>query len=82
MDVQGLVKAGMPSHEIPALRLLISIVITAFEDASKLVARIRDQRAKTDKALPEEPTQDLLESLALGPVRRNPDLECDKADHH
>lgn len=35
----------------------------------KLVERIRDQRIKSnDGLLPEEPTRDLLESLALGPV--------------
>ena len=50
------------------LRTLIKVVIAAFDDASKLVVRIRDQRKVSDRALPEEPTRDLLDSLALGPV--------------
>ncbi|RMZ84952.1 hypothetical protein DV738_g88, partial [Chaetothyriales sp. CBS 135597] len=52
MDVQGLVKA----------------ISTAFEDASKLVVRIRDQRVDTDQALPIDATGDLLESLELGRI--------------
>jgi hypothetical protein len=68
MDVQALVKAGMlPSDS--ALRLLIAQVNTAYRDAQKLVGRIRDQRQDTDRALPEEPTLDLLDSLQLGTVR-------------
>ena len=47
---------------------LTEVVISAFDDASKLVIRIRDQRKASDRALPEEPTRDLLDSLALGPV--------------
>ncbi|KAK4935370.1 hypothetical protein LTR10_023574 [Elasticomyces elasticus] len=48
---------------------LVRAVIAAFEDAIKLVQRIRDQRLKSDGGqLPEEPTRDLLESLALGPA--------------
>ncbi len=44
-------------------------VVAAFEDAIKLVQRIRDQRESSNGAsLPEEPTRDLLESLALGPA--------------
>lgn len=44
-------------------------VIAAFEDAIKLVQRIRDQRERTaSKPLPDEPTRDLLDSLALGPA--------------
>lgn len=30
--------------------------------------RIREQRKNTDSALPDQPTQDLLDSLALGPI--------------
>ena len=62
----------MLSPDLPALRLLMCIVINSFEDAAKLVGRIRDQREKTDRALPDEAARDLLESLALGPVRRSP----------
>ncbi|KIW95641.1 uncharacterized protein Z519_04226 [Cladophialophora bantiana CBS 173.52] len=44
-------------------------VIAAFDDATKLVQRIRDQRTNSDGLqLPEEATRDLLESLALGPI--------------
>lgn len=44
-------------------------MVAAFEDAMKLVQRIRDQREKTEHGpLPEEPTRDLLESLSLGPI--------------
>ncbi|ETN42926.1 uncharacterized protein HMPREF1541_02084 [Cyphellophora europaea CBS 101466] len=50
------------------LSALIRAVITAFNDGVKLVARIRDDRADTDRALPEEPTRDLLDSLQLGPL--------------
>lgn len=50
------------------LRILIKVVIAAFDDASKLVVRIRDQRKASDRALPEESTRDLLDSLALGSV--------------
>ncbi|KAI1628008.1 hypothetical protein EDD37DRAFT_678093 [Exophiala viscosa] len=48
---------------------LVRAVIGAFEDAIKLVQRIRNQRLKSNGGqLPEEPTRDLLESLALGPA--------------
>ncbi|KAJ9606679.1 hypothetical protein H2200_008687 [Cladophialophora chaetospira] len=48
---------------------LVRAVISAFEDAAKLVQRIRDQRTNSDgPQLPEEPTRDLLDSLALGPI--------------
>ncbi|KAK7888272.1 hypothetical protein LTR67_009150 [Exophiala xenobiotica] len=48
---------------------LVYAVVAAFEDAIKLVQRIRDQRESSNGAsLPEEPTRDLLESLALGPA--------------
>ncbi|KIX02513.1 uncharacterized protein Z518_08454 [Rhinocladiella mackenziei CBS 650.93] len=51
------------------LSSLVRAVIAAFEDATKLVRRIRDHREDTSGGqLPEEPTRDLLESLALGPV--------------
>ncbi|KIW48299.1 uncharacterized protein PV06_00901 [Exophiala oligosperma] len=45
-------------------------VIAAFEDAVKLVQRIRDQRETGNGGvrLPEEPTRDLIESLSLGPA--------------
>lgn len=43
-------------------------VNAAFNDGAKLVTRIRDDRLETDRALPEEPTRDLLDSLQLGPV--------------
>jgi hypothetical protein len=72
MDIAALVRAGMLSSDLPALWLLISIVNAAFQDASKLVGRIRDQREKAGTPLAEEPTRDLLESLALGPVRSIP----------
>ncbi|RMZ92730.1 hypothetical protein DV736_g11, partial [Chaetothyriales sp. CBS 134916] len=68
MDVQGLVSAGTVSHAQSALRALIPLVTAAFEEASKLVVRIHDQRVNTDRALADEPTRDLLESLALGPT--------------
>lgn len=43
--------------------------MAAFEDGSKLVQRIRDQRAKPGREpLPEAPTNDLLDSLTLGPM--------------
>lgn len=43
--------------------------MVAFDDAAKLVQRIRSQREASNGAqLPEEPTRDLLDSLALGPV--------------
>ena len=54
--------------DMATLNILIQVVIAAFDDASKLVVRIRDQRKNDDRALPEEPTRDLLDSLALGPV--------------
>ncbi len=54
--------------DMATLNILIQVVIAAFDDASKLVVRIRDQRKNGDRALPEEPTRDLLDSLALGPV--------------
>ena len=47
---------------------LVKHVISAFEDASSLIKRIQQKRAGEDKALPEEPCNDLLDSLALGPV--------------
>ncbi|EXJ80846.1 hypothetical protein A1O3_07132 [Capronia epimyces CBS 606.96] len=48
---------------------LVRAVTAAFEDASSLVQRIRDQRKSgSTTRLPEEPTRELLESLALGPV--------------
>ena len=47
---------------------LVKHVISAFEDASSLVRRIQQKKASEDKALPEEPSNDLLDSLALGPV--------------
>ncbi|KIX95498.1 uncharacterized protein Z520_08618 [Fonsecaea multimorphosa CBS 102226] len=48
---------------------LVRAVIAAFDDATKLVQRIRDQRMDSDGMhLPEEATRDLLESLALGPI--------------
>ncbi|KIW32256.1 uncharacterized protein PV07_03816 [Cladophialophora immunda] len=48
---------------------LVRAVIAAFDDATKLVQRIRDQRTNSDgMQLPEEATRDLLESLALGPI--------------
>ncbi|KAH0845044.1 hypothetical protein FOPE_09281 [Fonsecaea pedrosoi] len=51
------------------ISLLVRAVITAFDDATKLVQRIRDQRTKNSGTqLPEDATRDLLESLALGPV--------------
>jgi hypothetical protein len=44
-------------------------VIRTFEDATNLVKRIQQKRDASDApALPEEPTNDLLNSLALGPV--------------
>jgi hypothetical protein len=45
-------------------------VIAAFEDSAKLVERIRGQREESSdgERLPEEPTRDLLDSLALGPA--------------
>lgn len=43
-------------------------VNAAFNDGAKLVTRIRDDRLETERALPEEPTRDLLDSLQLGPV--------------
>ncbi|OAP60497.1 hypothetical protein AYL99_05499 [Fonsecaea erecta] len=48
---------------------LVRAVIAAFDDATKLVQRIRDQRTNSDSLqLPEEATRDLLESLSLGPI--------------
>ncbi|EXJ90407.1 hypothetical protein A1O1_03508 [Capronia coronata CBS 617.96] len=48
---------------------LVRAVIAAFEDASKLVRRIHDQRERGSGAcLPEDPTRELLESLTLGPA--------------
>ncbi len=54
--------------EAATVDLLTAVVIAAFEDASKLVVRIRDQRKDTPRSLPDESTRDLLDSLALGPV--------------
>ncbi|KIW67004.1 hypothetical protein PV04_06282 [Phialophora macrospora] len=48
---------------------LVRAVIAAFEDATKLVQRIREQRANSNgPQLPEDAVHNLLESLALGPV--------------
>ncbi|RVX74316.1 hypothetical protein B0A52_01441 [Exophiala mesophila] len=48
---------------------LVRAVLAAFEDGSKLVQRIRDRRAKPGREpLPEGPTNDLLDSLTLGPM--------------
>lgn len=47
---------------------LVRHVISAFDEASSLVKRIQDKRAAEGRELPEEPTRDLLDSLALGPV--------------
>jgi hypothetical protein len=43
-------------------------VTAAFNDGAKLVTRIRDDRADSDRSLPEDPTRDLLDSLQLGPL--------------
>lgn len=43
-------------------------MIAAFEDAANLVQRIRKDRASKAEPLADEPTQDLLDSLNLGPV--------------
>ncbi|OCT55058.1 hypothetical protein CLCR_02792 [Cladophialophora carrionii] len=49
--------------------LIKATVIAAFENATKLVQRIREQRASSDGLLsPDEAAQNLLESLALGPM--------------
>ncbi|KPI41079.1 uncharacterized protein AB675_8032 [Cyphellophora attinorum] len=47
---------------------LVRAVTAAFQDGGKLVTKIRDDRASTDRALPEDPTRDLLDSLQLGPL--------------
>jgi hypothetical protein len=71
MDISALVRAGelKPRLQRPRRRLTGTIVIAAFDDAAKLVQRIQEQR-NTDNGtqLPEEPTRELLESLALGPM--------------
>ncbi|KAI9870979.1 MAG: hypothetical protein M1823_008584, partial [Watsoniomyces obsoletus] len=54
--------------EAASLDLLTDVVVAAFDDASKLVVRIREQRKSSDRALPEQATRDLLDSLALAPV--------------
>ena len=73
MDIQTLVKTGTASaaisHLLEADPADSGKVIRTFEDAANLVKRIQQKRDASDApALPEEPTNDLLSSLALGPV--------------
>lgn len=51
------------------IQTLARTVIRTFEDAANLVKRIQQKRDASDApALPEEPTNELLNSLDLGPV--------------
>lgn len=70
MDISTLVRAGESLYPVTSYSLLIEMtVIAAFEDATKLVQRIREQRATSHgMQLSAESSRDLLESLALGPV--------------
>ena len=78
MDVARLcvqVRLFLPPPILLRLRLRLILILTsissvtaAFEDAGKLVKRIRKDREARDDPLPDDPTQDLLDSLALGPV--------------
>lgn len=70
MDISTLVRAGKSRSPLTCCSSLIQkTVIAAFDDATKLVQRIREQRATSDgMQLSAESSRDLLESLALGPV--------------
>ena len=69
MDLGGLVRAGMTGSCTEHFKFTNTNTVTAaFQDGAKLVTRIRDDRADSDRALPEDPTRDLLDSLQLGPL--------------